>query len=728
VFWRDADGRIQETWYDGEWHGPVALGLRADSGPAAGATEHAGQLLFWTQRNGHIYEARSHGHWRSPRDLTAAHHWGKASAAPGVAVNPANGHQSVLWRGARGQLYEARYSGGAWHGPFATGWRSASAPAVSLTRGGEDVFWTGNNGHLFEGRYDGRWRTPRDLTASQHWGRAGRSQSTPSATEDPSTGAEWLFWRGRDGQLREASFDGSWSGALDTGWVSASAPAAAIGSSGDRQVFWQSSDGNITEVGSAVRWAGPVDRWSVRPKAGAGPYVEAVQTAAGLSQHLTPLSNLRFSGNPPPPVPIVGVDDSSRFQRLSGVGGAMTDSAAWLIHDGLAPAVRAALIDALFGADGIRLNYTILPIGGSDFTRDGNPYTYDDLPAGQTDPALTHFSIAHDQSYIIPTLRQMLAVNRRAQILAVPWTPPPWMKANGAYNDAGGLGTLLPDAYQPLADYFVKFLQGYAASGVPISAIAPENEPNAWSLFPAMRFPPAAEAQWITQNLVPALAGAGLHPRIYGGDTGWGSPDYPNALSTSAAAPALSGITWHCYGGVPTVMSALHAASAALDQSVAECAPNLTRLPIPEIVIGSLRNWASAVTLWNLALDPTGGPVEPPNTGCSGCRGLVSIDPATHAVHFGIGYYQLGQVSSYVDPGAQRIGSNTFVSYFDNSSGDYGATPGLDDVAFLNPDGSHVLVAYNTSPAAIRFAVRWKGRSFTYSLAPNATVTFRWEP
>jgi glucosylceramidase len=143
------------------------------------------------------------------------------------------------------------------------------------------------------------------------------------------------------------------------------------------------------------------------------------------------------------------------------------------------------------------------------------------------------------------------------------------------------------------------------------------------------------------------------------------------------------------------------------------------------VLIGSLRNWSSVVTLWNLALDPAGGPVQPPNYGCHGCTGEVTIDESTQTVSFRLAYFQLGQVSAFVAPGATRIGSNSFVSY---QSGSAGATaaPGLDDVAFLNPDGSHVLVAYNNSASAIRFAVHWKGQGFAYSLPGKAMVTFRW--
>jgi glucosylceramidase len=631
----------------------------------------------------------------------------------------------VFWRGSGGRIFESWYDR-VWHRPVDLGWRSSSAPAAGIARAGRQyVFWLSANGDIDEAWYGGGWHGPRDLTTTEHWGGAGRASAAPAVAAEPDSARLYLYWRDRGGRLRRAWYAGGWHGPADTGWSGASAPAAAITRAGHQYVFWQGRGGYLDESLLRTSWIGPLSRWSVRSDT--GPYVEAVQTTADMTQRMTPLSDPRFTRAPPSAADVIAVDDSVRYQQVTGVGGAMTDSAAWLIYDELEPSARATLIDDLFGADGIHLNYTILPIGGSDFTASRVPYTYDDLPAGQTDPQLAHFSIAHDQSYIIPTLRRMLAVNPHVQVLAVPWTAPPWMKANDAFDATGGHATLLASDYGPWAQYFVRFLQAYAAAGVRISAIAPENEPNSGSPFPAMMFPSSAEGQWITEDLEPALAASKLTPRVYGGDIAWGSTGYAPALLSTPAGGVLAGIAWHCYGGAPGVMTTLHEADPSLDQPVAECAPNLSRFPVPEIVIGAIRNWASAVTLWNLALDPSGGPVQPPNLGCPGCRGLVTINEATHSVTFTLPYYQLGQVGAFVEPHAWRVSSNSFVSYFDSSSTSYGATAGVDDVAFLNPDGSRILVAYNTSSVAIRFAVAWRGRAFAYSLAPGATVTFRWE-
>ncbi len=77
------------------------------------------------------------------------------------------------------------------------------------------------------------------------------------------------------------------------------------------------------------------------------------------------------------------------------------------------------------------MDYLRQPIGGSDMVATA-PYTYDDLPAGQTDYSMQHFSIAHDQGQILPLLRQARALNRRLRVIASPWSPPAWMKTGGS--------------------------------------------------------------------------------------------------------------------------------------------------------------------------------------------------------------------------------------------------------------------------------------------------------
>jgi glucosylceramidase len=462
----------------------------------------------------------------------------------------------------------------------------------------------------------------------------------------------------------------------------------------------------------------------------ADPYdAEVVQTTADLSQRLTRLPDIEFGSADVGGEALVRVNAAARYQRVQGFGAAMTDTSAWLIERRTSPSARAALMNELFGAAGIRLNFVRVPIGASDFTRNGRPYTYDDLPPGDSDPALRHFSIAHDRAYIIPALRQALATDPRTEFLASPWTPPAWMKTNDSLDNVRDGGMLRPTDYGPWGHYFARFIQAYADAGVPIGAITVQNEPGNPTLYPGMNFPAAMESAWIEQDLRPALASVRLHPKIYGGDLGWGpnSTGYMDSSVFGKAGGALAGLSWHCYFGAPGVMSELRHQEPRLDQIVDECSPGgITPTPIPEIVIASMREWASTVALWNLALDKSGGPVQQPNHGCPGCAGLATIDPHAGTVSLTGSYYELGQASAFVDPGARRVASTHFVSYTYPGRGVNVVTPGLDDVAFRNPDGSLVLLAYDNSPTPARFAVVWRGRALSYTLARGAMVTLVW--
>lgn len=460
-----------------------------------------------------------------------------------------------------------------------------------------------------------------------------------------------------------------------------------------------------------------------------GSDVEVVQTSSDLSQHLKRLSSLSFAHMSTQGMPVIDVNDRVRYQQIRGFGAAMTDSSAWLLHDELTTAQSAVAFADLFGrAGGIGLGFLRVPIGASDYTRNGVPYTYDDLPRGQSDPGLRHFSVRHDLAYIIPAIHQALSFDPQLEILANPWSPPAWMKANQALDNTGNAGTLLRSAYGPFARYQVKFVQSYAHLGIPVADIAPQNEPTNATSYPGLDLGPADEATFIARYLGPALHRAGLRPRIYAHDYGWSakSTAYAEALVNRLPKNAISGLAWHCYFGNPSVMSLLHRLARGIDEMIDECSPGITPFPVTEVVVSGLRNWASVVALWNLALKPQGGPVEPPNHGCPTCTGVVTVDPQRHTVHFTTSFFQLGQASAFIQPGARRIESNHFVSYIYRGPGGNVVTPGLDDVAALNPDGTKVLIAYDNASAPIRFAVSWHGQAFSYSLAPKATVTFAW--
>jgi len=330
------------------------------------------------------------------------------------------------------------------------------------------------------------------------------------------------------------------------------------------------------------------------------------------------------------------------------------------------------------------------------------------------DPTLANFSIAHDLGYIVPDLKQALALNPGLKLMANPWSPPGWMKANGQMNNVNNAGTLLSSSYGPLAQYFVKFLQGYAAQGVPIFAITPQNEPSFATAYPGMSFSEQNEAGFVANNLGPALAQASLSPAVLGTDFNTNVlSSYAEPLMQDAnAAKYLAGTAWHCYAGGLSAISTMHSAFPAKDNYETECSDGIDPQNAIETFIQSTRNWARTATMWNIAEDQNNGPVIP--GGCNACTPLVTINQSTGNVTFDAGYYSVGHFSKFVLPGAKRIASTT--------------TANLDDVAFQNPDGSLVLIVDNTTGSTQPFSTSWAGQHFSDSLPAHGIATYEWMP
>ncbi|NYF91540.1 RICIN domain-containing protein [Tunturiibacter empetritectus] len=421
----------------------------------------------------------------------------------------------------------------------------------------------------------------------------------------------------------------------------------------------------------------------------------------------------------------ITINPSVTYQQMDGFGGSLTDSSTYNIYNFLTPAQQTAVLQSLFSStSGIGLSMLRQPMGASDETAQGF-FTYDDLPSGQTDVPLANFSIAKDLTYTIPVLKEAFAINPKIKVEMLPWSPPAWMKQSGTL-----IGGYFNDIYFPsLAQYFVKTIQAYQAEGIPVYAVAPQNEPDHETTditYPAETFSASEEETFIANNLGPALANAGLSPKIFGYDHNWGDTTYPETLlAYGPAAAYLAGISWHCYSGAVTAQSTVEAAYPGFGVWESECAEGdedtFTRdlqYTMENILIGSPNNWAKGATAWSLALDENNGPYD---ANCSDCIGFVtintSVSPAT--VTKTPTYYAYGQMNGVV-PGAYRVQSN---------SGAVGSG-GIEDTAYLNPNGSMTLVVYNDATSSTTFDVNWapNNTNFVYTLPANSAATFYWTP
>jgi glucosylceramidase len=423
---------------------------------------------------------------------------------------------------------------------------------------------------------------------------------------------------------------------------------------------------------------------------------------------------------------VIYVDETQTYQPIEGFGASFTDSAAYLLNEVVSPksSLNAVMSD-LFTRDGngIGLSFMRTPMGASDLSR--SIYSYDDNN-GQADVTLANFSVAHDQIDIIPIIQQARQLNPQMKLMASPWSPPGWMKTSGSMIGGG----LVSSMYSPFANYFVKYLNAYQAAGIYVDYISLQNEPLfVPSNYPGMCMPPAAGAScsgqtnWQTDQttairdyILPALAANHLSTRVLVYDHNWDQPNYPRSVLSDAtilASPQVAGTAWHGYGGTPGVTTTIQnyfptKGNYETEHSGGTFVSDQVKADFEEIT-QVMRNWTRSYVKWGLALDQNMGPHS---GGCGTCTPIVTVNTATGAASYGIEYYTTGHFSKFVLPGASRVYSSNAL--------------GIVSVAFLNPDGSKALVAFNDSSSTQTFQVQWGNQLLNYTLPSLAGATFTW--
>lgn len=406
----------------------------------------------------------------------------------------------------------------------------------------------------------------------------------------------------------------------------------------------------------------------------------------------------------------IEVDTTQTFQSIDGFGYTLTGGSASLLNS-----LPAATLDPLlkelilYDSTFIGVSYLRISIGASDLS--ATTFTYDDMPAGETDTGMAKFSIEKEKQDLIPILKKIIALNPSIKILGSPWSAPTWMKTNG--NFVGG--SLKPECYAAYAKYFVKYIQAMKAEGITIDAITPQNEPLHGGNNPSMVMQAVEQAAFIKDHLGPAFAAAGISTKIILYDHNADRPDYPIAILDDAAAkPYVNGSAFHLYGGSITALTTVHNAHPDKDVYFTEQwvggpgnFPSDLQWHVENLIIGATRNWSRNVLEWNLAADPNYLPHT--TGGCTTCLGALTIGST---VTRNVSYYIIAHASKFVRPGSVRIGSN--------HSG------ALLSVAFKNPEGKKVLIVLNKGTNAESFNIKFNGKIVTTSLNGGAVGTFVW--
>jgi glucosylceramidase len=398
-----------------------------------------------------------------------------------------------------------------------------------------------------------------------------------------------------------------------------------------------------------------------------------------------------------------------KFQKILGFGAAFTDASCYLFRQ-LPEDARSRLLHELFHPSELGLNVCRTCIGSSDYSTE--LYSFDE---GEADPELKRFSIEHDRGYILPVLREARKANPDLFLFSSPWSPPGWMKANGSMLG----GSMRKRNFASYAQYFVKFLQAYAAEGVPIQAVTSQNEVDTDQdgRMPACLWGQEYEIEFVKGHLGPALKANGLATKIWLLDHNynlWGraicSLDDPDLRKFSNA------IAWHGYFGGADMMSKVHEAHPDAEMYWTEGGPDYTSATYAtdwaqwgQTFTEALRNGCQSITGWNLVLDEQGRP----NIGPFSCGGLVTIHSKSQELTRSGQYWAFAHFSRAIRRGAQRFDSQ-------------GAVAKVDHVACENPDGQRVVTLGNRGPART-VTLRMGTVATEVSLAGDSVATLIWK-
>jgi glucosylceramidase len=405
---------------------------------------------------------------------------------------------------------------------------------------------------------------------------------------------------------------------------------------------------------------------------------------------------------------VIAVSPDKKFQEILGFGAAFTDASCYVFNQ-LPPEARQKLFHRLFHPSELGLSVCRTCIGASDYSTE--LYSFDE---GELDLELKRFSIAHDQTYLLPMLRQARAVNPALFLFSSPWSPPGWMKLNGSM-----LGGCMHKKYFPAyAQYFVKFLEAYAAEGVPIQAVTSQNEVDTDQdgRMPACLWGQEYEIEFVRRHLGPALEAQKLPTKIWLLDHNY---DLWGRVICELEAPGVKkyshSIAWHGYAGDVSMVTKVHDAHPDVEMHWTEGGPDVSDPKYAtdwamwgKTFTDALRNWCQSITGWNLALDEHGRP----NIGPFPCGGLVTIHSQTNEITESGQYWAFSHFSHSIRRGARRF----------ETSGNVG---NVDHVGCENVAGEKVLVLTNSGTS--RDVVLEMNGSVTNMMLPgNCLATLTW--
>jgi O-glycosyl hydrolase len=430
-----------------------------------------------------------------------------------------------------------------------------------------------------------------------------------------------------------------------------------------------------------------------------GKSITVYTTSDGTNQRLSLTDKIEFM-NAVQPLETefsVFVNPIKRFQTVIGIGGALTDASAETFAK-LSKDKQQELIDAYYdNAKGIGYSLARTQIHSCDFSSES--YTY----IKEGDKTLSSFNIDPDRTYRIPLIKQVIKATGNNLLLVVsPWSPPAFMKDN---NNMSKGGKLLPEYYQPWANYYVKFIKAYEKEGIPIWGLTIQNEPMATQRWESCIYTAEEERDFLKNYLGPTISKQGLANKkiiVWDHNRDLINQRANTIFDDSVAAKYAWGIGFHWYetwaGGDPMFgnVARVHEAYPSkhilfTEASVESFTPEKINLwangeRYGNSMINDFNSGASGWIDWNILLDEKGGPNHVGNF----CFAPIHADTKTGQLIYTPAYYYIGHLSKFIRPNARRVSTASSRSQLLSTS-------------FINEDDKMVTIVMNPTDKPITY-------------------------
>ena len=442
------------------------------------------------------------------------------------------------------------------------------------------------------------------------------------------------------------------------------------------------------------------------------------------------------------------------FQEIEGFGGALTDTVGYL-YSKMNETDKKQFLEDHFGKDGQHYRFIRMHMDSCDYSLEEYQAVADPI----ADPELTTFSIERDRTYMIPLLKDAMAMTVEPfSVLLSPWSPPKQWKTPPARpkNDASVYGagfdlsaftpeidyntpsrchggSLKKEYYRSWALYLAKYVQAYLDEGIPVTMMTLQNETIAATNWDSCVWSAKEQKAFLKDHLYPVFKEAGLTDTV--GLYIWDHNtervvEFAREMIDDETAGMIEGIAFHWYSGdhfeslamartlfpnkklMGSECCALHppgktspfaALSGVNGPSIAEVEYE-DAAAYGHDIIGDLNNGMNRWIDWNLCVDKNGGPRHVSSG--FGAPVCANEDSTYRKL---LTYHYIGHFSRFLLPGAKRIGHSR-----------------CDDQAELtaakNPDGSLAVVLLNRGQADVSCAIRMDGQIIRITL-PSKTIS-----